>query len=182
MYKYILIFILVIVIILSLQSRYIKSDSTIITHIDTLYRDTTIVKYKKGDDIPYRIINNVHDSVHIYVHDTISIVKDYLTVKEYTDTFRIDTNNYISIQDTISQNKIIGRSYSASLKEKTIIITNEIYRPDKKALYFGPMIDLRKVDNKLGIGGAFVFKPSNSNLIGLNLTTNQISFAYYIKF
>jgi hypothetical protein len=180
MYKYLIIVALAIVIILLLKSRSVNNESTIITHVDTLYHDTTITKYKKGSDITYRVINNVHDSVQI--HDTISIVKDYLSAKEYTDTFRIDTNNYVSIKDTISQNKIIGRSFEAKLKEKTIVITNDIYHPEKKGFYFGPAIDLRRFDNKLGIGGAVVYKGSKSQLIGVNLTTNQISVGYLIKF
>lgn len=180
MYRYLSIAILAIIIILLLNSRSYKTTTTIVTHTDTLYHDTTITKYKSGKYITYSIINNVHDSVQI--HDTISIVKDYLTTKEYTDTFRIDTNNYISIKDTISQNKIIGRSFEAKLKEKTIVITNDIYHEDKKAFYLGPILDLRRSDNKLGIGGAVVYKASKSQLIGVNLTTNQISFGYLIKF
>jgi hypothetical protein len=179
MYKYILISILVIVIILLLNSRSTKNETTIVTHIDTLYRDTTITKYKKGKDIPYEVINTVHDSVQI--HDTISIVNDYLSTRVYKDTLTLDSSKF-TIIDTISQNMIQGRLFLADIHEKTIVITNNIYQPNKKAFYLGPVLDLRKLDNKLGIGIAGVYKTTNNQLIGLNLTTNQISFGYYIKF
>jgi hypothetical protein len=182
MYKYLLIILLAIVAFLLMNSRSTKIEPTIITHIDTLYRDTVITKYEKGKDIPYDVIDFIHDSVRISVHDTVSIVKDYLTAKEYKDTLRIDTNNYVSIKDTISENRIIGRSFEAKLKEKTIVITNDIYHPERKAFYMGPILDLRSFDKKLGIGVAAVYRSSPNQLIGVNFTTNQLSFAYYIKF
>jgi hypothetical protein len=180
MYKYLIIFVLVAVVFLLLDARSTKIEPTIVTHIDTLYRDTTITKYKKGKDITYEIINTVHDSVHI--HDTISIVNDYLTVKKYSDTFHIDTNNYVSIQDTISQNKIIGRSYNAKLKEKTIVVTNDIYHSDKNSFYIGGIADFSRFNNNLGIGIGLSYKPSKKDLISLIYTTNQVSLGYYIKF
>jgi hypothetical protein len=182
MYKYLIIFVLLLVVLLLLNSRSAKNTTTIVTNIDTIYHDTTIVKYKKGNDIAYKVINNVHDSVQIYVHDTISIVKDYLTVKEYSDTFHIDTNNYVSIQDTISQNRIIGRSYNANLKEKTILVTNDIHHYEKNSFYIGPIVDLRRLDNNIGIGVGVSYKLSKKAFINLAYTTNQISFGYYIKF
>jgi hypothetical protein len=110
------------------------------------------------------------------------MIDDYLSIKVYTDTFRIDTNNSVSIIDTISQNRILGRSYKADLKEKTIVVTNDIYHAEKKALYLGPVVDIRRFDNKVGIGAGVIYKASKSQVISLNLTTNQITGGYYIKF
>lgn len=182
MYKYLIIFILAVIVILLLDSRSGNVITSVITHTDTLYHDTTIVKYKKGSDIVYQIIDSVPNNVPIYLHDTIKMIDDYLSIKVYTDTLRIDTDNSVSIIDTISQNRILGRSYKADLREKTIVITNDIYHEEKKALYLGPMVDLRRFDNKVGIGGGLIYKPSKSQVISLNLTTNQISGGYYIKF
>ena len=182
MYKYLIIFILAVVVILLLNSRSAKDITTIVTHTDTLYHDTTIVKYKKGSDIVYQIIDSVPNSVQIYIHDTIKMIDDYLSIKVYTDTLRINADNSVSIIDTISQNRILGRSYNAKLREKTIVVTNDIYHEEKKAIYLGPVVDLRRFDNKVGIGVGLMYKPSKSQIIGLNLTTNQISGGYYIKF
>jgi len=180
MYRYLAIIILSIIVILLFNSRSINNGTNIITHTDTLYHDTTIVKYKSGKDILYKTISYVHDSIQI--HDTLRMINDYLSAKEYIDTLIIDTNNYISIKDTISQNKIIGRSFYAKLKEKTVVITNDIYHDDKKSFYLGPILDLRRSDNQFGIGGAVVYKASKNQLIGVNLTTNQVSVGYLIKF
>ena len=182
MYRYLIIFVLVVVVLLLLNSRSAKDVTTIVTHTDTLYHDTTIVRYKKGSNIVYKIIDSVPNSVPIYIHDTIKMIDDYLSIKVYTDTLRINTDNSVYIQDTISQNRILGRSYKADLREKTIVVTNDIYHEEKKSIYLGPILDLRRLDNKIGIGASLMYKPSKSQLIGLNLTTNQISAGYYIKF
>jgi len=182
MYRYLIIFVLVVVVLLLLNSRSAKDVTTIVTHTDTLYHDTTIVKYKKGSDIVYKIIDSVPNSVQIYIHDTAYIVNDYNKIKVYTDTLRINTDNSVYIIDTISQNRILGRSYKADLREKTIVVTNDIYHEEKKALYLGPVVDLRRFDNKVGIGGGLIYKPSKSQIISVNLTTNQISGGYYLKF
>lgn len=182
MYKYLIIFILAVIVILLLNSRSAKDVTTIVTHTDTLYHDTTIVKYKKGSDIVYQIIDSVPNSVQIYIHDTIKMIDDYLSIKVYTDTLRINADNSVSIIDTISQNRILGRSYKADLREKTIVVTNDIYHEEKKSLYLGPVVDLRRFDNKVGIGGGLIYKPSKSQIISVNLTTNQISGGYYLKF
>ena len=180
MYKYLIIFILAVVVILLLNSRSAKDTTTIVTHTDTLYHDTTIVKYKKGSDIVYNIIDSVPNSVPIYIHDTIKMIDDYLSIKVYTDTFRIDTNNSVSIIDTISQNRILGRSYKADLREKTIVVTNDIHHEEKKAFYLGPVVDLRRFDNKVGVGVGLNYKKQNESYI-FNYTTNQISFGMYKK-
>jgi hypothetical protein len=182
MYKYLIIFVLIVVVLLLLNSRSGNVITSVITHRDTLYHDTTIVKYKKGSDIVYKIIDSVPNSVQIYIHDTAYIVNDYNKIKVYTDTLRINTDNSVYIIDTISQNRILGRSYKADLREKTIVVTNDIYHEEKKSIYLGPVLDIRRFDNKIGIGVGLMYKPSKSQLIGLNLTTNQISAGYYIKF
>jgi hypothetical protein len=182
MYKYLIIFVLAVVILLLFNSRSAKNTTTIVTHTDTLYHDTTILKYKKGSNIVYKVIDSVPNIVQIYVHDTVKMINDYLSIKVYTDTFHIDTNNSISIIDTISQNRILGRSYKADLKEKTIVVTNNIYHADKKSIYLGPVVDIRRFDNKIGIGAGVIYKASKSQIVSLNFTTNQASAGYYIKF
>ena len=110
------------------------------------------------------------------------MIDDYLSIKVYTDTFRISTDNSVYIQDTISQNRILGRFYKADLREKTIVVTNDIHHEEKKAFYLGPVTDIRRFDNKVGIGLGILYKPSKSQIISVNLTTNQISGGYYLKF
>ena len=149
-----------------------QGDTKVITKIDTLIKHDTIRKYKKGDAIPFVVLDTIYQIDQ--VHDTTYIVNDYNKVKVYTDTLRINTDNYVYIQDTISQNKIFGRGYNAHFTEKTIVVTNDIYHKPKNELFIGLIGDLRRFDNKIGAGVGLNYKKQKETYT-FNFTTNNIS-------
>ncbi|CAB5218478.1 hypothetical protein UFOVP213_21 [uncultured Caudovirales phage] len=160
------------------NAHYTKDEPYILTKIDTVYQEKTLTKYTKGKNIPYSVISEV---IRIdTITDTIKILNDYLSVKVYTDTFTIDSSKF-TIIDTISQNTIQGRRFLADIKERTITITNDIYHKDKNSLYLGFLGDLRRFDNKLGIGVGLTFKTAKNDLFNFGATTNQFSVGYYKK-
>ncbi len=167
----------ILIVFIARNSRYTKND-LVITHTDTVYQQKTFTKYIKGDSIPFIVL--AVDSLKYTIHDTITIVKDYLATKIYTDTFTLDSSHF-TIIDTISQNKIQGRQFKADLHEKTIIVTNDIYYKDKNSLYMGFLGDLRRFDNNLGIGVSLGFKTAKNDLFTFGATTNQYSVGYYKK-
>jgi len=150
----------------------------VITKIDTIIKHDTIKKYKKGNDIPFVVLDTLYQIDE--VHDTTYIVNDYNTIKAYSDTLQINADNSVYIQDTITQNRIIGRSYVANLSEKTITITNDIYHKPNNELFIGLIGDIRRLDNKIGVGVGLNYKKQNEVYI-LNFTTNQISLGLYKK-
>ena len=160
------------------KGRNNKYESVVITHIDTLVKHDTIRKFKKGDSIPF-VVLGIDTTL---IHDTVRIVQDYSYVRAYSDTFRIDTDNYVSIQDTISKNKIIGRSYFSNFTQKTIRIETTKTNPDKLEVYLGLLGDLRRFDKKVGIGVGLAIKVPKKGLFTFGATTNQYSIGYYAKF
>jgi hypothetical protein len=108
------------------------------------------------------------------------MVYNYLSVKSYSDTLKMDSNNSIYIHDTISQNRIIGRSYFANLTQKTILIDNTKTTKPKNELFIGLIGDLRRFDNKIGVGIGLSYKKQREAYI-VNFTTNQISVGLYKK-
>ena len=177
--KNILILALIIVVLFFVLAPNDKGGGTkVVTKIDTIIKNTITTKYKKGDDIPFVVLDTIYKIDQ--VHDTAYIVNDYNKVKVYSDTLRINTDNSVYIKDTISQNRILGRSYTANLSEKTITITHDIYHKPKNELFIGLLGDLRRFDNKIGIGVGLNYKKQNESYI-LNYTTNQISFGMYKK-
>jgi hypothetical protein len=153
-------------------------EPIIVTHIDTLVKHDTLRKYKKGDSIPFVVLGI--DTMTI--HDTLRILQDYAFVRAYSDTFRIDTDNYVSIQDTISKNKIIGRSYFSNFTQKTIRIETIKTEPSKTEVYLGLIGDLRRFDEKVGIGVGIAIKVPKKGLFTFGATTNQYTLGYYTKF
>jgi hypothetical protein len=180
MYKNIVIAILVIIVFLFIKDKsdYIGQPSVIVD-TDTVYQQKTFTKFIKGKSIPFVVLDTTY--LIDQVHDTITIVKDYNQVKVYSDTMRIDSLGYAYIQDTISQNKIQGRGFSANFNLPTITITKVIVPKPKSEVYLGVLGDLRAFDNKVGLGLGLGYKTAKNGLFTINATTNHYSLGYYIK-
>jgi hypothetical protein len=180
MYKNIVIAILVIIVFLFIKdkSSYIGQPSVIID-TDTVYQQKTFTKFTKGKSIPFVVLDTTY--IIDEVHDTITIVKDYNQVKVYSDTMRIDSLGYAYIQDTISQNKIQGRGFSANFNLPTITITKVIVPKPQNEVYLGILGDLRAFDNKVGLGLGLGIKTAKNGLFSINATTNHYSLGYYKK-
>ena len=161
------------------DSTYIKNDH-IITRIDTLIKDTTIYKYKKGKDIPFVVLDTLYLIDSMIIHDTPQMVYNYLSVKAYSDTLRINADAYVYVHDTISQNRILGRGYGGHFVQKTITITNNIYHKPKNELYLGLIGDFRRFDERVGVGVGVIYKKQKEGYT-FNYTTNNISVGLYKK-
>ena len=159
------------------DSTYIKNDH-IITRVDTLIKDTTIYKYKKGKDIPFVVLDTIHQIDEI--HDTIKIISDYSRTYAYYDTLKIDSAQYVYVSDTISQNRILGRGYGGHFIQKTITIKNDIYHKPKNELFMGLIGDYNRLDQRLGIGVGVIYKKQKEGYT-FNYTTNHISVGLFKK-
>ena len=168
----------VLIFFIASDSRYTKSAPIIVS--DTVYQQKTFTKFIKGNSIPFVVLDTIY--LIDTIKDTITIVKDYNQVKVYSDTMRIDSLGYAYIQDTISRNSIIGRSFTAQIKEKVIYktITNE--QKQRNQLYLGFIGDLKHSNGQIGIGGSIALKTAKNTLYTLNATMNGYSFGYYKKF
>jgi hypothetical protein len=182
MYKNLIIVFLVLIIFMVSKGLYIPNTKPIeIVKIDTieLVHDTTI--YKPGK----KIIKDttIYDTTYLLTKvDTGEILKDYFAKNVYKDTI-LFAEGSVSLVDTISQNKIAGRIFKASVTQKIIKEVRELRTPPpppKSALYWGVMAT--KQDDKFGYGGGLMFKTANKGIFQLNYTNNkQIQVGYYSK-
>ena len=155
-----------------------ETKPIVITKYDTIVEVKNIVKYKRGESIPFVVLDTI---VKIdEVHDTIKI-SDYSRVYAYYDTLKLDSAQYVYVSDTISQNKILGRGYGGHFVEKTIRIETTKIKPDKFAVYWGVLGDYREFDKKVGFGFGLAFKMPKNGLFTLGATTNQYSIGIYKK-
>ena len=141
----------------------------------------TIVEVEKP--VPYA----VHDTIQAVV-DTNLIVNQYLnSVNVFTNTYKFDKQQgSITITDTISKNKIVGRKYITKItpKKDTILVPE----PFKRKVFAGFEGGFNTPDFVSSIGlGVMVNSKSNKiyNLgIGVNNTTidgTNGQFTPYIK-
>jgi len=135
---------------------------------DTIYRTNVTTRWVKGDSIPYVII----DSVQNYVHDTVFVLRDYNTIKAYSDTIRQDSNTFV-IEDTISQNSIKSRSFTAQIKEKTILVKEFYAEKAKNTLYWGFRGDFSPSNGLEVLSPGLMLNAKNKALIGLNVNINK---------
>lgn len=135
---------------------------------DTTYKTLYINTYKKGNDIPFYII----DSLIVPIHDTIRIISDYNRIYAYSDTIKKDSNIFV-IDDTISQNRIISRGFTAKLTEKTIYVKEYYAQKAKFGLYYGIRGDFSQDYGLEVLSPGLMLNAKNKALIGLNININK---------
>ena len=145
-------------------SKYKK----VVTIHDTMYKNMYINMYKKGDSIPYKVL----DTIYTHISDTIRIISDYNQVKAYSDTIKKDSNIFV-IDDTISQNRIISRGFKAKITEKTIL-TKEFYAEKPKyTLFWGIRGDFRPSNSLEVLSPSLMLNAKNKALIGLSVDISK---------
>jgi hypothetical protein len=135
---------------------------------DTTYKTLYVNTYKKGKDIPLYII----DSVQVSVHDTLYVLNDYYKVKAYSDTIKKDSNIFV-VNDTISQNRIISRGFTAKLTEKTIYVKEYYAQKAKFGLYYGIRGDFSQDKGLEVLSPGLMLNAKNKALIGLSVNINK---------
>ena len=135
---------------------------------DTLYSKAYINRYKKGQDIPFYVI----DSIKVPVHDTIRIISDYNRIYAYSDTIRKDSNIFV-IDDTISQNRVISRGFKAKLTQKTIILREFYASKPTNTLYWGIRGSYSPLNGLEVLSPSLMLSVKNKALIGLSVDINK---------
>lgn len=105
-----------------------------------------------------------------------SIVKNYYGTTVYKDTIKLkDNQGYVSVTDTVSQNKIVGRLWNAHILTQTIHDTQIIKELPKAQVYVGGMLGGNKVDPINYVGPAFLLKTKQDHIyaLGVGYGTNS---------
>jgi hypothetical protein len=135
---------------------------------DTLYAKVYINRYRKGDSIPYKVI----DTLYTHISDTIRIISDYNQVKAYSDTIKKDSNIFV-IDDTISQNRIISRGFKADITQKTIIVREFYASKPTNTLYWGIRGSYRPLVGLEVLSPSLMLSVRNKALIGLSVDISK---------
>lgn len=149
--------------------KFDKKDYQKVAEIrDTQYIPKYYTKYIKGDSIPYVIIAT--DTT--VIHDTVRILSDYMRTYAYSDTIKQDSNIFV-IDDTITQNRIKSRGFTAKITEKTIYVKEYYAEKAKYGLYLGIRGDFRQDNGLEVLSPGILLNAKNKALIGLNLNINK---------
>ena len=121
--------------------------------------------------VPYA----VHDTIQTIV-DTNSIVNGYLnSMNIFTNTYKFDKKQgSITITDTISNNKLIGRKYTTKITPR--IDTLRIPEPFKRKVFAGVEASLNKPDVVGSIGFGFLINSKSNKIYQFGLgVTNRVT-------
>ena len=151
-----------------MPGRTIRIDGKkyeVIKHdIDTFEVVKTKVLTKKGQDIYHETI--VEKQVVIpAVIDTQALLKDYYSKVLYKDTlFLPDSLGTVALTDTITQNKILGRTFNAKVKQREIKETMIVKELPKTQGYYGFNGGFNKTDVVSNVGAGVIVKTKKDKI------------------
>jgi hypothetical protein len=151
-----------------------KAYEVIKHEIDTVDIVKTKVVTKKGEDIYHETI--VEKEVIIpAVIDTMALLKDYYSKVLYKDVLVLpDSLGTVAVTDTISQNKILGRTFNANVKQRTIKETTIVKELPKTKVFYGLEGGFNKVDFVSSVGAGVLINTKKDKIYQLGLgVTNQ---------
>jgi hypothetical protein len=149
-----------------------------------------------GDSVPYPVPSPIPDPEIVYQDtgridsfyldvDTAAILKDYFASVIYTDTINEDSSFFAVIHDTLSRNRLIGRSFFfQNLRPISITtITNTVEGPPKLKLFLGPLLSYSNDTKNLGVGGSVLLmtKRDNGYAYSYDFLNRQHQVVFYWK-
>ena len=142
--------------------------------IDTIEVEKIKVVTKKGEDIYHETI--VEKEVIIpAVIDTAALLKDYYSKVLYKDVLVLpDSLGTVAVTDTISQNRILGRTFNANVKQRTIKETTIVKELPKTKVFYGLEGGFNKADFVSSVGAGVLINTKKDKIYQLGLgVTNQ---------
>ena len=135
--------------------------------IDTFEVVKTKVVTKKGEDIYHETIKEITIPAIV---DTQALLQDFFAKNIYKDTLQLpDSLGTIAMIDTITQNKILGRTFNASVKQRTIKETMIVKELPKTQVYYGLTGGFNKADVVSNVGAGLLIKTKKDKIYNLGI-------------
>ena len=143
--------------------------------IDTIEVEKTKIVTKKGADIIHEVIDVdtlvLKELVNV---DTAALLKDYLAKVVYKDTLTLDGGlGTIALTDTITKNRILGRTWDAKVKERIIKEELIVKEPAKAQLYYGLNAGFNREDYVSAVGAGLILKTKKDKIYQFGLGVNN---------
>jgi hypothetical protein len=143
--------------------------------IDTVEVEKIKTVTKKGKDIVHEVIDVdtlvLKELVNV---DSAAILKDYLAKIVYKDTLKLDGDlGTIALTDTITKNRILGRTWDAKIKERIIKEELIVKEPAKNQVYYGLNAGFNKEDYVSAVGAGVILKTKKDKIYQLGIGVNN---------
>jgi hypothetical protein len=135
--------------------------------IDTVYIPRDTIVYKRGRDIYHE--KPVYLKLPLSI-DTIAVLNDYYSKKVYIDTLQLaDSLGYIIVNDTVSQNTVLGRLWNAQVNKIQIRETVIVKELPKNQVYIGLSGGFDKVNVVNFIGPSLLLKTKSDKIYSIGV-------------
>ena len=153
-----------------------KAYEVIKHEIDTVDIVKTKIVTKKGEDIYHETIVEKEVIIPTIV-DTAALLKDFFAKNIYKDTLQLpDSLGTIAMIVTITQNKILGRTFNASVKQRTIKETMIVKELPKTQVYYGLTGGFNKADVVSNVGAGLLIKTKKDKIYNLGIgVSNRVT-------
>lgn len=161
------------------EKKIVKIDGKkyeLIKHtVDTIIVPVTQTVYKKGETIYRERVVEIEKPVKVNV-DTSKILEEFYSKFVYKDTLKLkDSLGYISVIDTVTQNKILGRLFDAHVNKTTIKEITIVKELPNNQVYIGGVAGFDKTNIVNFFGPTLVLKTKKDKMfsLGVGYGTNQ---------
>lgn len=149
-------------------------DTVIVTDTQWQRHDSLIIKPIPAPyevPVPFEVLSTQYKADTAYPalkQQYETLVKQYASKRIYVDSVRVGQHGHIRITDTVTENKLTGRSfkenYSIPIIKETKTITK--YHDPVRQLYAGGGLNLTSGGNVRGAEGGLLYKTKKDQIIG----------------
>ncbi len=141
---------------------------------DTISMEVEVPYVIKGEDIYHD--TTIYVPTYISV-DTAAILQNYYVTNSFNDTLKLNNNQgFVYLNQTVSENKIASRNWSATLKPKIVREQAPEPPPIKNQMFFGVNGAISREDwvNSLGMGLILKTKKVHLYQVGVGVANRTV--------
>jgi len=141
---------------------------------DTISMEVEVPYVIKGEDIYHD--TTIYVPTYISV-DTAAILQNYYVTNSFNDTLKLNNNQgFVYLNQTVSENKIASRNWSATLKPKIVREQAPEPPPIKNQMFFGVNGAISREDwvNSLGMGLILKTKKDHLYQVGIGVANRTV--------
>jgi hypothetical protein len=119
-------------------TKTIPYPTKVVTRV--IYKYVPVVKIKKVEvpveKIQYKVVEVAGKPTAL---DTVAILQQYYPKNVFTDVLVLEKGQgKVTITDTVSHNRLVGRTFTADIKPKLVRERVEVIQPNVREYYLGP--------------------------------------------
>ena len=134
-----------------------------------VYTKVKVIVPKPVPKIEYKVVEVLGKPTAL---DTISILQQYYPKNVFTDVLVLEKGQgKVTITDTVSHNRLVGRTFTAEIKPKLVRERVEVIQPNVREYYLGPEIttNFNGVNNWYGLNALLKTKGNNIFKLGAGI-------------